>query len=384
MLADMCQGYHSHDTHALPPQAICDAYKRYQRMDDAAVSADLEIIDFTRGLTEEQDRKLVPVDTIPSELITVALKAFKVEREEKSAGIPEACTVYEHYDFPGTTSFCLSLSPIPVPKVISDKTRGLRLLPSLLPPSCQNAFVSRLLHRDLSNPLHTTNLHHDYNIPYPPSVDTSFFSYPQSSRDKVFIPKHLHTSHKPLNTAQFLQKKLRYVTLGSQYDWATRSYPTSTPTPFPDDISRLVTTLFQNAFKPESGVVLLYSTKDYMPVHRDVSEECGRGLASFTLGCDGLFVIAKDKFGDEEGKDDREQEIVCIRVRSGDVVQMGGETRWAWHAMPKIIGGTCPEEMREWPVGSLGEGVEEPNEFERWRGYMRTKRLNISCRQVWS
>lgn len=65
-----------------------------------------------------------------------------------------------------------------------------------------------------------------------------------------------------------------------------------------------------------------------MPVHRDVSEECQRGLASFTLGCDGLFIIAKDKMGVDENDEEREQEMVVLRVRSGDVVQMGGQTRY--------------------------------------------------------
>lgn len=120
-----------------------------------------------------------------------------------------------------------------------------------------------------------------------------------------------------------------------------------------------------------------------MPVHRDVSEEAQHGLASFTLGCDGLFIIARDKEVDgkevDEQDEDREQEMVVLRVRSGDVVQMGGETRWAWHAMPKVMGGTCPEELSEWPVA---DGA--PKEFEKWRGYMRGKRLNISCRQVWN
>jgi alkylated DNA repair protein alkB family protein 1 len=239
-------------------------------------------------------------------------------------------------------------------------------------------FVDRLFHRDLSNPLHKTNIHLDYDIPFPPP-QSSFFTYGQSAKHQVFKPLNQHSNHKPFNTAQFLQKKLRWLTLGSQYDWNTRSYPSSSPTPFPSDISALVTSLFQNSFNPESGVVLLYSPKDYMPVHRDVSEECERGLASFSLGCDGLFIIARDKNpGEREDNEDREQEMVVIRVRSGDVVQMGGETRWAWHAMPKIMAGTCPEWLQDWPAK---DGT--PKEYEKWRGYMRGKRLNISCRQVW-
>ena len=116
-------------------------------------------------------------------------------------------------------------------------------------------------------------------------------------------------------------KKLRWLTLGDQYNWNTRSYPSESPTPFPEDIAALVTELFDDSFIPESGVVLLYSPKDYMPVHRDVSEECERGLASFTLGCDGLFIIARDKYpGEDEHNEDREQEIVVIRVRAVFIV----------------------------------------------------------------
>jgi alkylated DNA repair protein alkB family protein 1 len=264
---------------------------------------------------------------------------------------------------------------------------GLRLFPSLLPPECQVLLVDRLFHRELSNPLQKTNIHHDYRIPFPPpspgsSHPGSFFTYPQSGKNQLFTPLNPYSNHKPINTAQFLQKKLRWLTIGDQYNWNTRAYPSSSPTPFPPDISALVTTLFQDAFTPESGVVLLYSPKDYMPVHRDVSEECQRGLASFSLGCDGLFVVARDKYPDsDESDDEREQEMLVIRVRSGDVVQMGGQTRWAWHAMPKVLAGTCPEWLQEWPVRGL-EG--EPKMYEKWRGYMRGKRLNISCRQVWS
>ncbi|KAG9231352.1 hypothetical protein BJ875DRAFT_122793 [Amylocarpus encephaloides] len=355
-----------HDTHALPPHAICDMFFKYQKMTDDAVDEDLDIVDFRRGLTDEQKERIVPVAMIPCELIQEAQEAFKEMTEtgpvidDASGQKPEACTVYEHQGFP-----------------------GLRLLPSLLPPECQVMMVDRLLHRDLANPLHKTNIHHDYVIPYPPTPangtrPASFFTLPQSSKDHIFTPLNSLSNHKQLNTVQFLQKRLRWLTLGSQYDWTTRSYPPVSPTPFPPDISELVKTLFQNAFEPESGVVLLYSPKDYMPVHRDVSEECQLGLASFSLGCDGLFIIARDKYpGEEDANEDREQEMVVIRVRSGDVVQMDGETRWSWHAMPKVMAGMCPEWFAQWPMKKYGR-----KEFEKWKGYMQGKRLNISCRQV--
>ncbi|CAG8957694.1 hypothetical protein HYFRA_00000029 [Hymenoscyphus fraxineus] len=359
-----------HDTHALPPHAICDLYFHYQKMSDSDVSNDVSIVDFKRGLTDTQKEVIVPVNTISAEVIGEAQRVFRESGKDLCVsgdmGVEvEACTIYEHTSFP-----------------------GLKLFPSLLPPECQVMMISRLLHRELSNPLHKTNIHHDYNIPYPPpskrsstaNQPSSFFTLPQSSKPNTLTPLNPHLNQKPLNTVQFLQKKLRWLTLGSQYDWTTRSYPESSPTPFPPDIAELVTTLFPSSFTPESGVVLLYSPKDYMPVHRDVSEECQRGLASFSLGCDGLFIIAKDKYpGGDESDEGREQEMVVLRVRSGDVVQMNGETRWSWHAMPKVMANTCPEWLSEWPVRE-GEGAKE---FEKWRGFMRGKRLNISCRQVW-
>lgn len=285
----------------------------------------------------------------------------------------------------------------------------------------QMLFTSQLMHRDLADPKHKINLEADYNIPYPParprqtsesetpsssinesspeSADfgpRSFFSYAQSSPTQLLHPKDAASTRKPLNLAQFLANKLRWLTLGEQYDWPTRSYGI-TRTPFPHDLSRLVTGLFPH-IRPESGVVLIYSGKDYMPVHRDVSEHCERALASFSLGCDGIFVLAKDEkdtdeIGAAEKTEDGEQpriqprrrpdKTVAIRVRSGDCVLLSGEARWAWHAMPRTIAGTCPEPLAKWPVGTPGATEEEKKAYEKWKGYMGAKRINISCRQVW-
>jgi len=88
----------------MPPQAICNAYKRYQKVEDSALDQDIDVVDFRRGLTEAQKEKIVPVASVPSELINVAQKVFIAEhqgREPKARNVPEACTVYEHKDFTG-------------------------------------------------------------------------------------------------------------------------------------------------------------------------------------------------------------------------------------------------------------------------------------------
>jgi hypothetical protein len=77
-------------------------------MEDAAIEADLEVLDFARGLTDEQKERLVAVDTVSSELIDSAWRAFKSEGKhdvvdnDESHKVPESSTIYEHKDFPGT------------------------------------------------------------------------------------------------------------------------------------------------------------------------------------------------------------------------------------------------------------------------------------------
>jgi len=89
----------------MPPQAICNAYKKYQQMDEAALLADLEIVDFQRGLSSIQQERVVPVAVVSSQMIEAAQKAFAAQITnlcaEKPIIPPDACTIYEHVEFPG-------------------------------------------------------------------------------------------------------------------------------------------------------------------------------------------------------------------------------------------------------------------------------------------
>jgi len=336
------------------------------------------VIDFRRGLSDDQKGKLKVARIVEAKRIADATKAFQYYGKSDANGDhcdridvdygAQDCLVYTHSDFP-----------------------GLCLYPALLPLETQRLLISRIMHRALANPDHTTNINLDYQVQYPSrstpnsSAEASFFSFRQVSPDQILVPKCSKASEgssaklKPLNMSQYLQKKLRWLTLGDQYQWSTCSYSGADTTLFPPDIAALVTPLFP-ALKPESGVVLLYSKTDFMPVHRDVSEVCERGLASISLGCDGLFILATDTVD----REDRLENVVVIRVRSGDVVQMDGEARWFWHAMPKVIPGTCPEVLRDWPAGSERDTGEKEGKYDQWKGYMSSKRINLSCRQVWN
>jgi alkylated DNA repair protein alkB family protein 1 len=382
-----------HDTHATPPLFIQEAYWRYNKIKPSDVDGDLSVIDFGRGLSAQQKLVMKPVSTIASSVIEQACKAFrnaalKINRDDPLRTPVQDVTIFEHQHFP-----------------------GLRIAPNVLPPETQVLFVSQVMHKYLANLKHKNNLEADYDIEPPilkgeaedlnkdtlpqdqcddrdPASSALASMFATATHDVTAHPKLDTVPQTPLNAAQFLSKKLRWLTLGSQYHWPTRSYDPNTPTTFPSDLHTLVTGLFPD-IKPESGVCLLYGGKDFMPTHRDVSEQCQTALASFSFGCDGLFVVAK---GEEEVEDEAEKakRTVTIRVRSGDCVIMDGETRWAWHAMPKVLPGTCPKWLDDWPMLSKDdpEGgrwtAAEKKAFAKWKGYMGRKRLNVSCRQVWS
>ncbi|KAF2705961.1 hypothetical protein K504DRAFT_471393 [Pleomassaria siparia CBS 279.74] len=349
-----------HDTHATPPTFVQDEHWRYQGMRKADLLSDPALYNLSQyqDFTDEQKRAWRPAGFIPAQRIGEVCQAYNGGRPLSTPA--NDAPIFEHVDFP-----------------------GLQVISGLLPPETQILFTSCLMHRDLADPGHKINLQADYNIPYPPppatdsqQFNSSFFARDRAASEDSLVPKDTE-KFKTLNTEQFLHTKLRWLTLGDQYDWPTRSYAKHA-TPFPSDLTRLVTGLFPH-IRPESGVVLIYGAKDFMPVHRDVSELCQRALASFSVGCDGVFIVAR---GEDDGTGENAPRTVAIRVRSGDCVHLDGEARWAWHAMARTIPSTCPEHLTGWPSGTPGATAAEERYYKKWRGYMATKRINVSCRQV--
>ena len=257
----------------------------------------------------------------------------------------------------------------------SNKGSGLYVLPNLLSLDVQNKLLSCLLHRDLSNPEHKTNLHAHYNIPYPPEKG-SFFrssSYESPNPKPEFTPKD-PSHHTPLSLEKALESKLRWMTLGGQYDWTLKAYPMEEPPPFPPDIAALIKSLFPD-IEPEAAIVNVYHPHDTLGLHRDVSESSNRGLVSISFGLDCLFFIGLE---DSVSGETRSH---ILRVKSGDAVIMSEEARFAWHGVPSIILGTCPSRIAGWP----GEVCEDPELLENppAKGWMENKRINFSIRQMY-
>ncbi len=170
--------------------------------------------------------------------------------------------------------------------------------------------------------------------------------------------------HKPITYAQMLESKLRWITLGGQYDWTNKIYPEEAPPAFPPDIAALLKQLFPN-IDAQAAIVNIYNPGDTLSVHRDVSEECDRDLVSISIGCDGLFLI-----GNEKGSN------VILRLRSGDAVLMSGPSRYAWHGVPRTLPDTCPHWLRDWP------DISQQGPYHQWRGWLTNKRINLNVRQM--
>lgn len=252
--------------------------------------------------------------------------------------------------------------------------------------------LSRLLHRDLSDDQHQTNIHLHYDVSYPafsnpsqqPSHEAtaatgssstvsrhpSFFA---DELDRLVSPKD-PSVHSPISVRSLLDRRLRWMTLGGQYNWTDKRYPTSPPPPFPHDIAALLRGIFPQT-EPEAAIVNVYSPGDTLNVHRDVSEECDTGLISISFGCEALFMIAYADSSD----------FAVLKLRSGDAVYMNGASRFSWHAVPKIMPSTCPEWLQQWPgADDDGDDAATPgsNRYQQWKGWMAGKRVNLNVRQM--
>jgi alkylated DNA repair protein alkB family protein 1 len=207
-------------------------------------------------------------------------------------------------------------------------------------------------------------------VKYPEQGASFFTLYPDT---EVLTPKDPST-HQVIHAQKVLGKQLRWMTLGGQYDWTNKEYPTEKSPPFPPDIAALLRGIFQD-MEPEAAIVNLYSPGDTLSIHRDVSEEVNRGLVSISLGCDAIFIIGL------HDKESGETQSEVLRLRSGDAVYMNGESRFAWHGVPCVIPDTCPKYLESWPAQDC-EDEGSKSAYEVWRSWMKNKRVNLNVRQM--
>ncbi|TQB75716.1 hypothetical protein MPDQ_002016 [Monascus purpureus] len=338
------RGLNAHDR---PPEVIRQQYKKYVKMPLSEVELDPGII----------DPRALDLDFLPEEIFLVGMMSSKDLRLAFDQFIKGTTADAAHS---GKGRLVEDL-PIFSHKAVT----GLRIVPALLPPTVQFELLSRLFHRDLPNKEHQTNIHLHYDVTYPAETSASI-SFFEDDPTRILHPKNPEV-HKPITVQSLLDKKLRWMTLGGQYNWTSKEYPLGPPPPFPQDIANLLRVAFPET-DAQAAIVNVYAAGDTLSMHRDVSEECDAGLISISFGCDGLFMISHDN-GDG---------CEIIRLHSGDAVYMDGHSRFAWHGVPKILPSTCPSWLVDWPCSN--ETDEDP--YRVWKGWMSGKRVNLNVRQM--
>ncbi|ERN09922.1 hypothetical protein AMTR_s00013p00177390 [Amborella trichopoda] len=180
-------------------------------------------------------------------------------------------------------------------------------------------------------------------------------------------------SRKSIDAAVLL-RKLRWSTLGLQFDWSKRNYDNSLAhNKIPDKLCHLAKKLAAPAvekgdFKPEAAIVNYFGSDDTLGGHLDdMEEDWSKPIVSISLGCKAIFLL---------GGDSREDPPIAMFVRSGDVVLMAGPARECFHGIPRIF--TNEENAEVSPL--VAEFLRQEDCY--FVDYIRTSRININIRQV--
>jgi alkylated DNA repair protein alkB homolog 1 len=172
-------------------------------------------------------------------------------------------------------------------------------------------------------------------------------------------------------TALELIRKLRWVTIGYQYDWTSKEYIwDASLIPFPYELKRLCKSICSilgwPKYEPEAGIINYYQVKDTLTGHVDRSEKNETApLLSFSFGADAIFLL---------GGVSREDAVLPFHLRSGDLFIMSESCRRNYHGVPKIYS------------GALSSPLTHPGDRDSEAGLvaelMKDARLNLNVRQV--
>ncbi|GMM51075.1 hypothetical protein DASB73_020330 [Starmerella bacillaris] len=228
---------------------------------------------------------------------------------------------------------------------------GARIYPDTLSADQQKSLVSECIQEYLQSPEHLTNLDAHYALERP----LRFF--------ETDSPATVLTAENSSKSA-LMRNKIRWITLGGQYNWTEKVYPSFTPGEkgcpiFPDNEARAVANTF--GINAEAAIVNFYTQGDILSPHQDVAELSKNDLISMSLGCSSIFYLGAERYG---------YQPLPIVLRSGDIIVMGGESRDAWHGVGRIFKETCPDYLQNL---DLGDG------FQSW---MKDRRININLRQM--
>ncbi|MFF1829929.1 alpha-ketoglutarate-dependent dioxygenase AlkB family protein [Paenarthrobacter sp. NPDC058040] len=103
----------------------------------------------------------------------------------------------------------------------------------------------------------------------------------------------------------------------------------------PERVDATLAELAQD-YTPDAALVNFYNDVAVMGMHQDKDECSSAPVVSLSIGDSCLF-----RFGNTET---RTKPYTDIQLRSGDLFVFGGDTRFAYHGIPKVHPGTAPSD----------------------------------------
>lgn len=252
---------------------------------------------------------------------------------------------------------------------------GFCVIPNALDDVQQKYWITTAL-SSYMRPPNTTNLDAHYEIPSNglwhsflnrQTLEIRRIPHPDDSAKKLALP--LELSLDPEQIEQLI-RSIRWVTLGYQYDWTSKQYDfVKSPAVFPTELAEWSRSVSEAAgfgpFTAEAGIVNFYQHGDTLTGHVDRSEpNMSAPLISLSLGAECIFLL---------GGADRNDPVIPMILRSGDVLLMTGLSRLFYHGVPRIL----ETETRL----SYNPSHDEPDS-ETALCLLGGARININIRQV--
>eukprot|EP01113_Clastostelium_recurvatum_P000636 TRINITY_DN10297_c0_g1_i1.p1 TRINITY_DN10297_c0_g1~~TRINITY_DN10297_c0_g1_i1.p1 ORF type:complete len:356 (-),score=68.40 TRINITY_DN10297_c0_g1_i1:1062-2075(-) len=170
-----------------------------------------------------------------------------------------------------------------------------------------------------------------------------------------------------------LMDKLKWATLGYQYQWTERRYDRRRHAPFPEDLAHIVQAFAQAVgvadYRAEAATVNYYMQDMVMHGHLDDAEyDMDKPIVSMSFGASAVFLL---------GGETKDVVPLPMFVNSGDVMIMGGRARRCYHGIARILEDSVPPYLLP---SSVPPAYEWCARFLEQRG----RRININVRQVFS
>ncbi|GLI61765.1 hypothetical protein VaNZ11_004234 [Volvox africanus] len=184
--------------------------------------------------------------------------------------------------------------------------------------------------------------------------------------------------------AEKLLRKLRWATLGPQFNWSQRQYDfVGVHRQLPSSLEGLAIQLAavvenlqvaglkvlppaaaSGGYKPDAAIVNYYQQGDVLGGHLDdVERDMAQPIISVSLGCPAIFLM---------GGSTKDVSPSAILLHGGDVLVLAGEARCCYHGVPRIL------EAHE------GRNLSTKGARSHMSGsvnsYMQCARINISIR----